>query len=80
MPIYRVRTRDGAEQVVQALRAQTAGDLLRLENRSGGLWQPALEVPLADIEWYQRRVNEINGTWTWVTERPGSAAPGPARA
>ncbi len=80
MPIYRVRTRDGAERVVQALRARIAGGRLRLENRAGGLWQPALEVPLEDLEWYQRRVNEINGNWAWVTERPGLPATGPPGA
>lgn len=69
MPTYRVRTSDGELRTVQALRLCTDVHHLRLERREAGAWQTVLEMPLRTVEQVQRRLNEPNGNWTWITEK-----------
>jgi transposase len=67
---YRVRTRDGAEHHVQALRLRADHRQVYLDNRIAGQWHTSLEISLANLDLLQRRLNEIDGSWTWINEDP----------
>ncbi|MCO5971652.1 MULTISPECIES: hypothetical protein [Actinoallomurus] len=69
MPTYRVRTNDGDLRTVQALRLCADLHHVRLEERAAGDWRTVLEVPLGEVEQVQRRLNEPNGSWIWITEK-----------
>jgi hypothetical protein len=68
MPTYRIQPRKGAPQTVQALRLRSDGEQVYFEDRVQGHWQPVLELRLDEVEQVQRRLNEANGAWIWVTE------------
>jgi hypothetical protein len=69
MPTFRLRKTDGTVETVQAIRLRADDETLHLEKRAAGLWQPALSVPLHEVERIQRRMNEPNGNWAWRNER-----------
>lgn len=68
MPTYRIQPQEGAPQTVRALRLRTDDEQIYFEDRVKGDWQPVLELRLDDVEQVQRRLNETNGAWIWVTE------------
>jgi hypothetical protein len=68
MPTYRIQPREGATQTVRALRLRTDGEQVYFEDRVQGEWQPVLELQLDEVDHVQRRLNEANGAWIWVTE------------
>lgn len=68
MPTYRIQPLEGDPRTVQALRLRTDDEHIHFENRVQGNWQPVLELNLDEVEKVQRRLNENNGSWIWVTE------------
>jgi hypothetical protein len=68
MPTYRIQPCSGPQQTVTALRVRTDGEQIYFEDRVQGRWQPVLELELDGVEQVQRRLNEANGDWIWVTE------------
>ncbi|MGH8869008.1 MAG: hypothetical protein ACRDYU_13565 [Actinomycetes bacterium] len=70
MPLFRLRTHDGAEQTVQANRVVSDATATRFERPSAGAWAAVLEVPTDDVSAIARRITEFDGRWTWITERP----------
>lgn len=69
MPTFRVRTRDGQEQSLQALRIRSDATRIYLEKRTIGHWDPVGVFPLKSVETVQRRLDEPDGRGTWITER-----------
>ncbi|TDE26508.1 hypothetical protein [Actinomadura sp. 6K520] len=68
MPTYRIQPQRGDPQTVQALRLRTDDEHVYFEDRVQGHWRPILRLPLDEVERVQRRLNEDNGSWIWVTE------------
>ncbi|MFS2294756.1 MAG: hypothetical protein FWJ90_19015 [Actinomadura sp.] len=68
MPTFRIQPLEGSPRTVQALRLRSDDEHVYFEDRVQGSWQPVLELPLAEVEHVQRRLNETNGSWIWVTE------------
>jgi len=78
VPTFRVRTRDGQERSLQALRIRSDVTRVYLENRTAGHWDPVEVFPLSAIETVQRRLDEPDGRCTWITERIRPMVPVPS--
>ncbi|PRX95532.1 hypothetical protein [Allonocardiopsis opalescens] len=76
MPTYRVQLTDGTQRTVDALRVRADSRSLLLENRTAGVWSPVLCLGLDQVSRVQRRLNESDGSWTWLTESVPSAVTG----
>lgn len=68
MPTFRIRTRDGREQTLQAARLRTDAVSAYWETRSSGTWSVVFRLPLQQVEHVQRGLSEPDGSWTWITE------------
>jgi hypothetical protein len=68
VPTFLVRTRDGKEHTMHASRLRTDALHAYLEVRSGQSWRPVAEFRLEAVRHVQRRLDEPDGSCTWITE------------
>lgn len=73
MPTFRVRTSDGSEQTLQANRVVADEFHTTFERRADGRWEVVLEVSTEDVSGVFKRINELDGRWVWMAERPKPA-------
>lgn len=74
MPTFQLQLHDGSSKVVVAGRALSDENGLCLEQLVDGRWKCVYAVSHDDVDRFQRRVTEPNGSWTWILARPKPAS------
>lgn len=69
MPLFRVQTADHSYEVTATRVVADRGGLV-FESRGQNVWVHRHQVPSADVVKLTRRINELSGAVSWVTERP----------
>lgn len=69
MPLFRVQTSDRSFEVTATRVVAERGELV-FQSRGHSAWVYRHQVASADVVRLTRRVNEVSGAVSWVTERP----------
>jgi hypothetical protein len=73
VPLFRVRTPDGGDQIVEAHRVIADTLHTSFEHRNDGQWHTVLELLNDTVAAVHRRIHELDGRWRWTIERPQRA-------